>query len=164
MAVQLQLAYSGVGIQFLSMVATTPEQMANDPARSRPMLTCLLLHDVPCNGNRVHRETIARIWEIFDNDNVTSADFVGYWMPDAVVVDDGSFAKVSYYRWPDEQRLLLIIGNMSSEDTNALFNIAEILPAGVQPQVVDAEQQQIIDLAQPLSLAARDYKILRISW
>jgi hypothetical protein len=154
----------GVGIQFLSMVANSLEEMRDDARRSRPMLTSLLLHDVPCNGNRVHWETISRVWKALDTNNVTAASFTGYWNPEAPVKSSEPRARVSTYTWAGEKRLLLVVGNLTAEALTARLDLGALIPAGATPSATNEETGETVDLQQPISLTDRDFRLLRVLW
>jgi len=154
----------GVGIQFLSEVAHSLEEMRDDARRSRPMLTCLLLHDVPCGGNFVHWETISRVWGALDASNVSTGQFVGYWMPGAQVTGDDPRVRVSYYAWPGERRLLVVLGNMTAEPASVRLSFGNLIPPGAAPAATNAETGEPVALAEPVSLADRDFRLLRVTW
>ena len=139
----------GVGIQFLSEVANFEEEMRDDARRSRPMLTCLLLHDVLCNGNRVHWETIGRVWKALDVNSVTIGGFAGYWMPGAEVSSADPRLKVSYHTWPGERRLLLVVGDMPAERVAAGISYGSLVPAGAARTATDEETGDAVDLRHP---------------
>ena len=154
----------GVGIQFLSMVANSLEEMRDEARRSRPLLTALLLHDVPCNGNRIHWETISRVWKALDTNNVTAARFIGYWDPAARVTSSEPRLRVSTYSWADEKRLLLVVGNLSDAAASGQLDLKAVLGAGVAPTATDAETGEPVDILQPISLSDRDFRLLRVVW
>ena len=154
----------GVGIQFLSEVANSLEQMRDDARRSRPMLTCLLLHDVPCNGNRVHWATIGRVWAIMDEQQATRAEFRGYWDAANPVHATDPQVKTSLYTWPNERRALVIVGNMTAQPRQASLEGGSLVPTGATLAARDEESQQPVALAQPLSLADRDFRIISLKW
>ena len=128
------------------------------------MLTCLLLHDVPCNGNRVHWGTISRVWAIMDQQQATRADFHGYWEASTPVRAGDLQVKASTYTWPGERRALVIVGNMTPEPRSARLECGVLVPAGATIVARDEESQQPVDLGQPLQLADRDFRIISLKW
>lgn len=154
----------GVGIQFLSEVANGLQQMRDEPRRSRPMLTCLLLHDVPCNGNRVHWATISRLWAVWDTLEVTRATFHGYWEDDAPVRASAPELRVSTYTWPGERRALLVVGNMTTQAQRGTLDCASLVPAGAAVVARDEETEQPLSLGETLQLADRDYRLISVRW
>jgi len=154
----------GVGIQFLSEVADGLEQMRDDARRSRPMMTCLVLHDVPCGGNRVHWETVSRVWKALDQNDATRGQFTGYWMPGAQIASADPKARVSYYTWPGERRLLVVVGNLTAEPVGAKLSFGSLVPAGAAPVATNEETGETVDLRQPISPADRDFRLLQVTW
>ena len=154
----------GVGIQFLSEVANTLEEMRDDARRSRPMLTCLLLHDVPCNGNRVHWETIGRVWAALDRNETTRAAFTGYWEPDARVRCSDAGVRASHYTWPGEKRALVVVGNLTAQSRQTMLDLTGLVPAGAVVSATDEESGKPLDLRQPIALSDRDFRLLRLAW
>jgi hypothetical protein len=72
--------------------------------------------------------------------------------------------RASYYTWPGERRLLVVVGNMTGEPAAARISFGNLLPAGATPTATDEETGDPVDLQRPVSLADRDFRLLRVAW
>lgn len=150
----------GAGVQFLTQYRKFGGDLSRmEPEMRRqytkPCLMMCLIHDVPMTG--AWYAAVEDYWRLFAELQVGKAEFVGYWEQGGGKSDDEK-VKLSYYRWPGNQRLLLMLGNLKRQ--SAAVRVA--IPGFdlEQYQASEAFEQKPLDLNAPILVEDFGFKVL----
>jgi hypothetical protein len=121
-----------------------------------------LLHDVMLDGAWVYGPTIDKIWRIADDTELDKAEFVGYW-ENKEIVSDNPKVLVSYYKWPGQNKLLVIAGNINPDPQSAriLFKGSLDMP---MTDATDMWLDKPLDMSAGVSLVDRDFRAVLVKW
>jgi len=151
----------GSAVQFLGHCNCVRGILQMDAAgrlkRSRPLLACCLLHDIPCGGGMY--VAVERVWAILDRHQITRATFAPYWRQKAITTGHPKVL-ASYYHWPHEKRLLLVLGNWTPDARSVTLGFRD--PNHRTWPATDEETGRPVDLAQPVPVPGRDFRIIAL--
>jgi hypothetical protein len=136
-------------------------QAPGDPNISRPLMTMCLLHDINLFGNFIYYKTIEKYWQVLDETGISSgeAEFIGYWYPQAEIKSDNPKVLISYYRWPDNRKLVLVIGNPSPDPQEVQIAIpSKLIKTGIQAKNAFTGEQ--IDVTRPTKIENRSFLVV----
>jgi Glycoside hydrolase 123, N-terminal domain len=80
----------------------------------RNLMTLALLHDIPILPVGVSRSDYQSLTQDLDDFGVAHSDFVGYWREDAGAQSTTTDAPISFYRFHNGTKALLVVANLSS--------------------------------------------------
>ena len=83
-------------------------------------------------------------------------------MPGAQVTGDDPRVRVSYYAWPGERRLLVVLGNMTAEPASVRLSFGNLIPPGAAPAATNAETGEplsLIHISEPTRLLSNSYAV-----
>ncbi len=159
---QWQSNYSGkiygTAVQFLSQYRNLGGDLINMPPEKRweytkPLLMMCLIHDVQLSG--CWYPDVEKAWEILDKNQVTKADFNGYWKQDKIKTGNEQ-VKVSFYSWSNHQDRLLMIGNLSKQKQTVTLSLDSSFKAR------DEITGKPVDLRQPLTVENWGFRIIKL--
>ncbi len=149
----------GSVVQFLGECCGVPGVLKLDKAtllkRSRPLLACCLLHDIPCSGAQYTE--VQSVWTIPDRNKIAKAEFAPYWQQKQITSNDPKVL-VSYYSWKNDQRRLILLGNWDSKPKAVALRFTHLDPK--QYSATDEETGAAADLTSPISIPGYDFRIL----
>lgn len=159
----------GVAVQFLPVLQWSPEikDWFNKGLRntfqerfnaSKAMITMCLLHDVPISGGGY--PGIEGMWPAMDALNLDQATFRPYYEQQEVT---GSAAdiEISYYRFANTDKLVLILANMAKTPKETLLDFSRLkLPSQTARDVWPETASH--DLKKPILVEGYGFRILNI--
>jgi hypothetical protein len=153
----------GSEVQFLGQCCnwTVPGVTALDKAtllkRSRPLLACCLLHDIPCSGGQYTE--VESVWAILDRNHISQAEFAPYWQQKQITSNDPKVL-VSHYSWKNDRRRLILLGNWDSKPKAITLRFTDLDPK--QYSATDEETGAAANLTSPIPIPGYDFRILLI--
>ena len=121
-----------------------------------------MLHDVMLDGAWMYGPTIDKIWRIVDDTELEKAEFVGYWENNEII-SENTKVLVSYYKWPGQNKLLIIAGNPGPEPQSTRLKFK----AEYAVQMTGATDMWLMtpaDMSGSISLVDRDVRAILVKW
>ena len=160
--VQWQAAYRsqifGASVQFLTQYRYFREPIHN-PKKSvaekldfaRDLMTMILLHDITMS------DTFTSPWhEVWDRLEMRKATFTGYYTG-VPVVTDNPVVKTGLYRWPNQKKVVLILGNTSNKPASFRLDDSKLPLEG---RALDLFTNKEVDLKQTFQFRDFDFMVL----
>ena len=125
---ELNMFNKGSAIRFLGELSRANKDYGTRE-QTMAMCTKLLLNDIPVTIAFEDGAVINQIWKVFKAYDLDSAEVVHFYNADNQVDSDNPQIKVTYYRCSGN-RLLMVVGNISSSDQQADIDISHLFGNG----------------------------------
>ena len=103
--------------------------------------------------------SVEAVWAILDRHKVADAAFAPYWRQTSVTTGHPKVL-ASYYHWPRDKRLLLVLGNWTAKPEPVRLTFRD--PALVSAPATDEQTGQPLRLADPVTVPGRGFRIIAL--